>query len=261
MSDLSETKQLVDEVGALRKAADLIERQGWRRSKRPLVNHLFISQAILLASNGNKATALAAMKKLRIHLGESIKTWEADPKRKKIQILYALRDAADGKPKRILGEHLRTHGLCRAPEYVIWNSMRQRCDSKTCKAYERYGGRGITVCERWKFGENGKTGFECFLNDMGPRPSKRHSIDRTNNNGNYDPKNCRWATYKEQANNKRDNVLLTFKGRTMTVTAWAELIGIKGATLEKRFILGWPVERALTQSLRRNPPIQLRSIA
>lgn len=87
-------------------------------------------------------------------------------------------------------------------EWRSWHAMRQRCTQKTRKNYHRYGGRGISVCARWDIGENGLTGYQCFLADMGRKPSPRHTIDRINNDGNYEPKNCRWATMKEQQKNK-----------------------------------------------------------
>lgn len=87
------------------------------------------------------------------------------------------------------------HGGAGTTEYEIWSSMKKRCQNPNCRVYPRYGGRGITVCERWS------NSFEAFYEDMGPRPSKRHSIDRINNDGNYEPGNCRWATQKEQAAN------------------------------------------------------------
>ena len=90
-----------------------------------------------------------------------------------------------------------SHGLRKTKEYQIWSSMMTRCSNKKTKCYKNYGGRGIKVCKRW-------LKFENFYNDMGCRPSNKHSIDRVNNDGNYEPSNCRWATIKQQANNRRN---------------------------------------------------------
>lgn len=99
----------------------------------------------------------------------------------------------------------RTHGMTKSNTYRIWVDIKTRCSNKKNRAYKNYGGRGIKVCKRWMK-------FENFIEDMGERP-KGLSIDRTNNNGNYEPNNCRWATMKEQQNNRRNNRLITYKGK------------------------------------------------
>lgn len=96
-----------------------------------------------------------------------------------------------------IGDRNRTHGMTRTPEYRIWRAMIDRCHYPSCKAYHRYGGRGILVCDRWR------NSFENFIADMGKKPSDGHSIDRIKNDRGYEPGNCRWATATEQARNKR----------------------------------------------------------
>jgi hypothetical protein len=133
-----------------------------------------------------------------------------------------------------------THRMSGTPMYRIWVGMIKRCESETSKSYKRYGGRGIKVCERWRHN------FEAFMADMGPRPSPKHSLDRfPNNNGNYEPGNCRWATQKEQQRNRNDNTLITFDGQTKCLAEWAEGLGVSTSTLLER-LRKWTIERALT---------------
>lgn len=134
----------------------------------------------------------------------------------------------------------RTHGESkRGAEYNVWVGMRDRCANPNDDSFVRYGGRGIRVCERWQT-------FELFLEDMGPRPSKRHSIERIDNDGHYEPGNCRWATGVEQGRNKRNNVLVTHNGITRTVSEWAEITGIKYGTVWMRIKRGYSPEKALS---------------
>lgn len=138
---------------------------------------------------------------------------------------------------------VKTHGLRNVPEYVVWCGIRKRCLDQTADNFSYYGGRGITVCERWKID------FSAFYTDMGQRPAPGFSIDRIDNNGPYEKSNCRWATRKEQANNRRkrsDGDMLEFQGRTQTISQWAEEIGLKKHTLYYRLKRGWPVQRALS---------------
>lgn len=132
------------------------------------------------------------------------------------------------------------HGKCQSSEYKSWAGMLERCRRPACPAYRYYGARGIVVCERW-------IEFAAFYEGMGPKPSPKHSIDRIDNSGNYEPGNCRWATQTEQANNKRSNVILTHDGLSLTVREWAERTGIKEMTLGHRISAGWPVHKALTK--------------
>jgi hypothetical protein len=121
------------------------------------------------------------------------------------------------------------------PEHWTWVAMRTRCNCPTYKDYAYYGGRGIRVCDRWQ------TSFENFLADMGPRPSSRHTLDRIDNNGNYEPGNCRWATWKEQSRNKRNSIYVEFEGERITVDELSHRTKIPVGTLHGRHKSGAPL--------------------
>lgn len=126
----------------------------------------------------------------------------------------------------------RKHGLLHRPEYRTWSSMRTRCENPHSISYNRYGGRGIQVCERWRE-------FANFFSDMGPRPSAHHSIDRIDSDGDYEPRNCRWATRKEQSDNKARTNKLTVRGETKTLAEWASETGLTQYILWSRLRRGW----------------------
>lgn len=145
-------------------------------------------------------------------------------------------------PKQRIGKGSNCN-LSRSTEYVIWNGIIHRCTNPNYGSYRNYGARGIKVCERW-------LDFQNFLADMGERPAGM-SIDRIDNDGDYCPENCRWATQKEQARNTRSIRLLEFRGRKQPVSAWCEELGLPSSTLKNRLdTLGWSVERSLATPCR-----------
>lgn len=133
----------------------------------------------------------------------------------------------------------RTHGLTGTPEWVCWVAMKGRCFNPKAQGYENYGGRGITVCDRWR------GSFEAFLEDMGARPSLDHSIERNDVNGNYEPGNCRWATSLEQGSNKRNNRLVEVRGQKMTLAEACRLSQLNRNSILARIEGGMAVEDAL----------------
>lgn len=133
------------------------------------------------------------------------------------------------------------HGKRHTSEYTSWVAMRSRCNNPKNNRYHSHGGRGIVVCERWQ------NSFENFLADMGNKPSSRHSLDRTDNSGNYCAENCRWASPKVQSRNTRRNRSLTYNGRTMLLAEWSDELGMKRTTITQRIdAYGWSVEKALS---------------
>lgn len=136
-----------------------------------------------------------------------------------------------------------THGKSGTKAYDVWIGIKARCSNPSALDYNRYGGRGIRVCERWE-------SFESFLEDMGERPFPAATVERINNDGPYSPENCRWATRKDQGQNKHNNVILTHDKKTLCMSAWADEMGLSQKTLHDRLKSGWPVGRALTTPVR-----------
>lgn len=140
--------------------------------------------------------------------------------------------------KEITAQSHTTHGKSATRTFAIWRGMKTRCQNKNSISFKNYGGRGITVCERWMT-------FENFLADMGECPAG-FSIDRIDPNGNYEPRNCQWVSHKTQQNNRRNNHLITLNGETKTLTEWCEAMKLSENTVRLRLAKGWPAERALS---------------
>lgn len=134
----------------------------------------------------------------------------------------------------------KTHGLREAPIYGVYHAMRSRCENQNSKRFADYGGRGITVCDRWK------ESIQNFVDDMGEQPTSA-TVERIDNNKGYSPDNCRWATRTEQGRNKRNNRVIEYDGKHLTLSEWAERTGIKRATIQRRLDnLKWSTHLALT---------------
>lgn len=152
---------------------------------------------------------------------------------------------------KILSERATKHGLHRNPIYGIWSRMKARCQNPNRAVYKYYGGRGIVVCHHWQSVQN-------FYEDMGPRPTPKHEIDRRDNDGGYWcghceecianewPANCHWATRSEQMNNTRRTTRVTFKGKRRTLAECADMTGLSPNMIQKRLKRGWSVARALS---------------
>jgi len=139
----------------------------------------------------------------------------------------------------------KTHGFANTSEYNIWLSAKQRCYNKNRKGYHRWGGRGIKMCDRWL------ESFENFYEDMGAKTSKNYSLERIDNNGNYCKENCKWATIKEQANNRITNNNITYNGQTKNITQWAEYFNIPKKLLSNRLNKGkMPFEKAISLEIK-----------
>lgn len=147
--------------------------------------------------------------------------------------------------KEMSGKTNLIHGKKHTRIYKIWQNMKTRCSNKNVRCYKYYGGRGINYDERWE-------SFIEFYKDMQHGYSDDLTLERKDNNGNYNKRNCRWATRNEQANNKSSNHKIKFNGKNLNICEWAEITGIRKSILYKRIsVHGWSIERALTQKPRK----------
>ena len=131
--------------------------------------------------------------------------------------------------------------MCQSITYKSWMSAKQRCYNPNNHNYSKYGGRGITMCDKWKHS------FVAFLHDMGERPSRLHTLDRIDTNGSYEPSNCRWATAKEQGNNRRDNHLIEIDGKTLTTSQFAEEYDINYSNIKMELRKGLTPKEIITK--------------
>lgn len=136
-----------------------------------------------------------------------------------------------------------THGLSKHRLYDVWRSIVQRCTNPNNKGYKNYGGRGIAICDEWR---HDFLAFYSYVSPLEYFGEQGYSLDRIDNNGHYEPGNVRWATRKEQLRNMRKNHTLSHNGKTQTVSAWAEELGVKRGKLQKRLNRGWPTDKVLS---------------
>ena len=132
------------------------------------------------------------------------------------------------------------HGMSKTPEHCAWVSMKQRCTNPKKKEYPHYGGRGIKVCDKWF------NSFVAFLADVGMRPSDKHSIDRIDVDGNYEPSNVRWAIQQEQIDNTRVVRMIELNGKKQSISAWEREMNLPKGTVNRREAAGWSIEEAIT---------------
>lgn len=133
----------------------------------------------------------------------------------------------------------KTHGMTKSRVYKIWDGIKRRCLNPKMTGYERYGGAGINLCNRW-------LRFENFFKDMGNPPSQEYSIDRIDGTKGYTKKNCRWATKIQQQANIKSNVNMTFEGQTFNQSEWVRKTGLHLSTIRTRLRLGWSIEKTLS---------------
>jgi hypothetical protein len=136
-------------------------------------------------------------------------------------------------------EFRKTHGRSTHLAYKVWNQMKQRCNNPKHKAFKYYGGKGVRVCKKWET-------FEGFVSEMGERPTPLHTIERIDTNGNYDKENCRWATRLEQQQNLSSNRVISWNGKTLTISAWARETGIGMKTIQYRLDAEWDLDKVFT---------------
>ena len=169
------------------------------------------------------------------------KNFLVKPYREKIAKYCSLRCLSSSNKNR------KTHGMKKTKFYAVWSKIKGRCNNSNSKDFYRYGGRGIKVSKKWeKFNGFYNDMYHSYFKHVEKFGKKNTSIDRINNDGNYRKSNCRWATPIDQANNKRNNVILEYKGDKKTLAQWAMFLNINQSTLRTRINRGWSTEKTLT---------------
>ena len=164
-------------------------------------------------------------------------TFKCECGKEKVLNVYSVKKGLTKSCGCLQGEAHITHGMRKTRIYDTWRGMKRRCLNKNYKKFKDYGGRGITVCDEW-------LEFINFYNDMGDIPDKK-TLDRIDNNGNYCKENCRWTTWIEQANNRRNNRFLTYKGKTQTISQWARELNTNHNVISRRLKRGWSIRKTL----------------
>ena len=147
--------------------------------------------------------------------------------------------------KEAVSKTAKTHGMSNTKEYRTFKSILTRCFNPNCKEYKHYGAKGITICERWK------NSFENFLADMGKCPPDKTSLDRIDNNGNYEPGNCRWSTAEEQNRNKSNSIKIPYDGKKLSMLEWSKITGLNISTIRNRYIRGYSEDQILSPEITR----------
>lgn len=209
----------------------------------------FLGESIMSARidlSGQKFGKLTAVKSVGIRSRSIL--WECQCECGKTKLVTCTR-LRSGTAKSCGCESLashrhRTHGCTGTATYRAWTNIKKRCYNPKWPAWHRYGGRGISMCERWN------NSYAAFLADMGECP-KGLGIDRTDNDGNYEPGNCEWVTQSRNCRNRNNSGFLTFNGQRKSAMDWAEEVGISSKNITRRIVWGWSVERALTEPVKK----------
>lgn len=186
----------------------------------------------------------------KIYGSKSLPTWQCvcDCGTERAVTAFSLRQGSSSScgclnRERSRAVHTKHGGSASAPEYDVWQAMLARCRNPQNPRFAKYGGRGIKVCDSW-------LDYGAFIADMGPRPTLAHSLDRIDNDGGYEPGNCRWATPHQQMTNRSVTRMVEIEGQSVPLATLAKLCGIPANTLRFRILKGWPLVDAMTKPVR-----------